>query len=366
MSPTETHDLIVIGGGPAGSSAAIMAARGGARVLLLERGRFPRHKVCGEFVSAESLHLLQAFLPDAEKALLEGAAEISAGRFFLDGHTLKTIFVPAARSIARLDLDFALWRAAQQSGVEALQPAAALQVRGHGPFQVATSAAEFSARAVINATGRWSNLNQPATGDEKKWLGLKQHFAEPEALRSVDLYFFEGGYCGVQPVELAGERKCGRINACAMVRADVASSLAEAFMLNPALRERSRSWQPRSEAVSTSPLIFHVPQPVRRNVFLAGDAAAFVDPFIGDGISLALRSGSLAAACLLPFFQGKVSLHEAAGQYQRQYERRLAGVFRASSKIRRALLLPPAARKPLLFFLERTPAVTRFLVSKTR
>ena len=58
----DVYDLIVVGGGPAGESAAITAVRGGARVVLLERGKFPRHKVCGEFVSAESLELLSSLL----------------------------------------------------------------------------------------------------------------------------------------------------------------------------------------------------------------------------------------------------------------------------------------------------------------
>ena len=64
------HDLIVIGGGPAGTSAAITCARSGAHVLLLERGRFPRQKVCGEFVSAESLALLDDLLAPQDKRLL--------------------------------------------------------------------------------------------------------------------------------------------------------------------------------------------------------------------------------------------------------------------------------------------------------
>ena len=55
-------DLAIIGGGPAGASAAITAARLGARVALLEAGEFPRHKVCGEFVSAESLDILRDLL----------------------------------------------------------------------------------------------------------------------------------------------------------------------------------------------------------------------------------------------------------------------------------------------------------------
>ncbi len=98
---------------------------------------------------------------------------------------------------------------------------------------------EFESRSLINASGRWSNLNLAPTENgirHQKWLGVKAHFAEPPSEPSVDLYFFEGGYCGVQPV---GD---GRVNASAMVRADVASSLPEVFAQHPALRDRSRNW----------------------------------------------------------------------------------------------------------------------------
>src|SRR5438132_2739293 len=99
---TRMYDLIIIGAGPAGSSAAISAARCGARVLLLERGRFPRHKVCGEFVSAESLGLLTNLLDGHYATLLQNAVRISKARLFLDGRTLQTAVHPPAASIARL------------------------------------------------------------------------------------------------------------------------------------------------------------------------------------------------------------------------------------------------------------------------
>jgi 2-polyprenyl-6-methoxyphenol hydroxylase-like FAD-dependent oxidoreductase len=198
-------------------------------------------------------------------------------------------------------------------------------------------------------------------------VGLKAHFAEPSSEPSVDLYFFDGGYCGVQPVGLNGSGSSpARVNACAMVCADVASTLPNVFACHPALQKRTRNWQPLSEPVSTSPLIFHGPQPERDSVLMAGDAAGFVDPFVGDGISLALRSGSLAAQCLKPFFHGQISLTDAAHTYRQMYEQQLAPVFRASSRIRRMLLWPRRVRKPLLFVFEHTPAITRYLVSKTR
>jgi flavin-dependent dehydrogenase len=363
------YDLIVVGGGPAGSSAAITCARSSARVLLLERGRFPRHKVCGEFISAESLDLLFNLLGPRREQLFADAVRIPRARVFLDGGAIEAPVDPLAASIARLELDDALWESAEQCGVEGRQQVVVQDIYGTGPFLAKTSVGEFQCRALINASGRWSNLNSASADAQRssvKWLGLKGHFSELSPLASVDLYFFDGGYCGVQPVYITAGASFGRINACAMVRADVASTLPEVFVRHPALQERSRGWEPLSDPVSTSPLVFREPQPARDGILMAGDAAAFVDPFVGDGISLALRSGSLAGQCLTLFFGGRISLAEATRDYCAAYERQLAPVFRTSSKIRRMLSWPRGLRRPILRLLEKTPAITRYLMRKTR
>lgn len=120
------------------------------------------------------------------------------------------------------------------------------------------------------------------------------------------------------------------------------------------------------ETVTTAQLIFHEPEPLQNGMLQVGDAATFVDPFIGDGISLALRSGALAAECLKPFFKSQCSLDAAIARYRSEYERRLVPVFRASSRIRGLLKWPAIVRKPVLSLLERTPAVTNMLVRMTR
>lgn len=362
------YDLIIIGGGPAGTAAAISAARSGAQVLLLERSRFPRHKVCGEFVSGESLDLLSRLISGARAALLRDSIRISRSRVFIDDKELALPIDPAAASIARYDLDLALWESAAQMGVDARQQLIVQGIEGRGPFHVITGDGDFEARAVINASGRWSNLSQISQQSESRtrWIGLKGHFAEPRPEPSVDLYFFKGGYCGVSPVNLDNSPREGRVNVCAMLQANVASKLSEVFKLNSALEARSREWQPLSDAVSTSPLIFRRPEPVCDGMLMAGDAAAFVDPFVGDGISLALRSGALAANCLAPFFGGQISLEAAAANYQRAYEGWLGPVFRSSAQVRRLVGLPRAIRAPLLRMLQKSPSVTRYLVSRTR
>jgi menaquinone-9 beta-reductase len=364
-----TLDLIVIGGGPAGCAASITAARAGARVLQLERGRFPRHKVCGEFVSAESLALLRQLVSDEHSGLVTDTPTIAQARVFLDHAELVAKVSPAAASVTRFDLDRALWNSAIQSGVDAREDCAVQSVARNGSFIIHANGEAITAKAVINATGRWSNLTSSAVRahvSDERWIGIKAHFREPDPTHSVDLYFFEGGYCGVQPVSPSESGRSTVVNACAMVRAEVATTLREAFEAHPALLERSRHWIPTMDPITTSPLVFHEPELVHEHMLQVGDSATFVDPFIGDGISLALRSGALAAESLAPFFKGECSLQQVTSDYCVAYERKLARVFRNSSRLRRLLEWPSVVRKPALSLLQRAPVITSMLVRMTR
>jgi flavin-dependent dehydrogenase len=370
-----SYDLAIIGGGPGGCAAAITAARAGASVLLLERGRFPRHKVCGEFVSPEAVGLLASLLANSleTRSLLRHSRRINGARLFVDGHMVETPIDPPAASVARYDLDAALWQAAQASGAEAQSLVKVGKIEGDGPFVLVTPLGQIVAHSVIDASGRWSNL-RPSTLkkgiDDVKWIGLKAHFTEDESSDATDLYFFDGGYCGVQRVQLEAERESEerpRINVCAMARADRYISLTDVLEASPELCQRSERWKPVSEVVSTSPLIFRTPVPVgHRHIFRVGDAAGFVDPFVGDGISLALRSGVLAGETASHFLQSKISLSAAAQAYEKAYSEKFLSVFQSSSKIRTLLRLPELMRAPLLHLLEKMPKLTEYLVRQTR
>jgi menaquinone-9 beta-reductase len=279
------YDVAVIGGGPAGTASAITAARAGNKVILFERGRYPRHKVCGEFVSPESHHVLVDLL-GKDHRLLQTPSMISRARMFADGHCVEFRLQERAWSITRHDLDFALWQAAEASGVHCKIEA---KVEFIAFDHAMVSGGSVSAHTVINASGRWSNLRRPMKQDGPQLIGLKAHFSGEHAPDSTDIYFFEGGYCGVQPISTTA------VNASAVVQSNVATSMEEVFAAHPDLWLRSRQWERITDVVTTSPLIHRAPEPVTGGVMNIGDAAGFIDPFVGDGISLALRSGVLAA-----------------------------------------------------------------------
>jgi flavin-dependent dehydrogenase len=350
------YDLIVVGAGPAGSACAITAARAGAKVLLLEKDRFPRQKVCGEFVSPESLVLLHGFLDDGR---FRSCPQVVSSRIFLDNKILKLPVSPAAQSIPRFDLDPALFAAAQNAGVTACEGVAVGEVQRDGVFHVHTSESTYAARAVVNATGRWSKLTHFDVAGKDKWIGLKEHFTEPSPPQTVDLYFFSGGYCGVTPVG------ANSVNACAMVRADAAHTLEDVFTKEPRLFQRSRAWQPLFPPVTTSPLYFREPETESDGMFLAGDAAGFIDPFAGDGISLALQSGTLVAQSIVPFLRGSCALEQAHQQYRAEYRKRFAPAFRNAARLRSALAAPRWVRSAALAF-AAVPGVGKMLVRGTR
>jgi flavin-dependent dehydrogenase len=346
MEMKNQFDAIVVGAGPAGSAAAIAAVGRGLRVMLLDSSRFPRHKVCGEFVSAESAEVLRYLLGPAASGVLH-APRITAARLHAEGHSVEIGVEPAAFSIPRFVLDEALWQAAQRRGVECRNESVQEVARDEDGFSVTSTNSEYRSAAVINASGRWSKLSRRVSGTP--WVGLKAHF-RGETDDFVDLYFAKGAYCGVQAIAP------GVLNACALVQQGVAKDLSEVFAMDPHLAKRSTNWIAVTESFATAPVYLGPGEPVVNGILQAGDAAGFVDPFVGDGISLALRSGVLA---------GRSVLAVAPERYAELYRQSFAAIFRNTGRVR-SLLSVASPLRPALIHAFRLPMLGRRIFASTR
>jgi len=357
---------VIVGGGLAGCAAAITTLQVApqTRVLVVERGLYPRHKVCGEFVSAEGLAALRQLLDASRISSLIQAPPITQANICVDGRVLSAPIAPAAVSIARLDLDLALWQRARDLGADCREKVSVSRVSGSGPFEILTSGDPVESAALVNAAGRWSVFNQTDLApfrhaQSNRWIGLKAHFAEAVSQPTIDLYLFDGGYCGVQQVA------SGRVNVCAMVHANRATTLSEVFALHPELMQRTRRWRPQMETITTAPLNFREPLPVGNGMIHVGDAAGFIDPFVGDGMTLALRSGILAGETLAAVARRECDLRAAAENYRQSYDLKLLPAFRRARWIRKMLHLPLLVRIPLAGLIRMTGA-TESLLRATR
>jgi len=281
-------------------------------------------------------------------------------RAFVDQRTIGFPVDPAAIGLSRYDLDLALWRSAISSGVTARQQTRVISWQAaNNRFAMHVEGEELVARALIDASGRWSNLRAERPKSKQHWIGIKGHFLESSANNCCDLYFFDGGYCGVQAL---GN---GRLNAAAMVRADVARTMGEVLKLTKNLAERSEFWSSGSGFDSTAPLIFRPPRTYERGAALCGDAAAFLDPFAGDGISMALHSGRLAAQELTRYLRSECSLTSALQAYDRKHRDLLQPALKNAARLRKLLQLPRSLRFAAITLLQ-FPPFARVAVNETR
>ena len=157
----------------------------------------------------------------------------------------------------------------------------------------------------------------------------------------------------------------GVVNAAAMVKPAIAKKLSSIFESNRDLERRSRSWVVVGNPVTTAPLIFQIPKTSENGVLFAGDAAAFLDPFAGDGISIALHSGRMAAEALTPFLRGECALERAVLEYEQAHYGLIQPAIRAAARLRALQHLPSPLRAAAVTCLN-IPVLARTAVKTTR
>ena len=385
--PARASDVAVVGGGPAGCSAAIHLARRGARVVLLEARAYPHDKLCGEFLSPECAGLLDGLgLTPARQAL--GPAAIDTVYLSAPGGAAWHTPLPGtALGLSRRALDQALALRTQALGVDLRTGVSVTRIDGdlgHGfALRVTGGAGEpLRARAVIAAHGRRGALdralNRRFLQRPAAFVALKAHFAGPPLPGRIELHGFEGGYCGMSEIE-RGAAPHGRVtNVCLLVREAVFRRAAEAGPEKvPAFIRWMRGQNPRLDEwftqatllderwLSIAQVPFGPKRPVVAQVLMAGDSAGLITPLAGDGIAMALRGGQMAAGRVLAYLAGQQSAAELCQGYARDWQREFGARVRLG-RLLQTFLLRPRLLGLGLRLLGAAPALGEYLVRHTR
>ncbi|MBS1793135.1 MAG: NAD(P)/FAD-dependent oxidoreductase [Acidobacteria bacterium] len=380
---------VVAGAGPAGASLAIRLAQKGFEVTLVEREKFPRPKLCGEFISPECLAHFRA-LGVLDEMLAAGGERIAETVFYApDG---RHVAVPSewfggpagALGLSRAEMDRRLLERARAVGVRVVEETpvtgllldAAGRVAGVRTRSKNGATAEISADFTIDATGRAnvltrfaarkSEIRNPKSEIRNRLVGFKAHLENVQMPRGrCEIYFFRGGYGGLSFVEN------GLANHCFLIRAETVRKyigqtnklIEEVIFENVRARATMRDARPATEWLAVSIDGFGLknlnPAP---GLLAVGDAAAFIDPFTGSGMLAALEGAGLLAEGLAG---GSVPAEQIAENYKQNFERKFRRRLRVCALMRRAAFIPSFA-KTAISALGLSGALRQMLARSTR
>lgn len=310
--PPQEWDAVIAGGSLAGSTLGILLSEKGWRVLILEKNRFPRDKVCGEFLSPGVWPLLEALgLSNALLSLGGSRIEQVSVSFPSQSAGSRLSFpskkFPFAYGISRNILDTFFLSEAKRRGCAVYEDCEVLQIRRQGRFflievnhKAEHAFLRMQSRIAVNAAGNFNRWSAPVrNGKEKKKAGFKAHWNIKRKSPSIDLFFFKRGYLGLSDIEN------GMTNLCGWVEADAVKDSSGNFdeLLDSARGEIPALDSVLKTASRLSPWVTGGPcsRGFRRfsdSIFAVGDAAFFAEPGLGQGMTLSLVGSFLLASLL--------------------------------------------------------------------
>ena len=317
--------ILILGGGLAGLTAAIHLTKLGHQVTVIEKNHYPKHKVCGEYISNEVLpylNYLDLNISDLHPTNIKNI-EFST----VSGKIIQSTLLLGGFGISRYTLDEYLYKKAIANGCKIIQDTVESIVFNNEEFTVTTSDKTiFKSEIVIGAFGKRSNIDQKLNRNfiQKKshWLAVKAHYSGDFPNDVVGLHNFKGGYCGVSKVEN------NRINICYLAdyetfkkHKNINDYQEQVVTQNPYLKAIfSKSKSLFENPLTISQISFDKKQTVENHILMIGDTAGLIHPLCGNGMAMAIHSAKIVSELVVKFYTSEIkSRNELENRYIQEW-----------------------------------------------
>jgi len=364
------YNVIIIGGGLAGLTSAVHLSKKGLTVLLIEKHEYPKHKVCGEYISNEVLPYLKAL----------GFNPFDYGAKNIVDFTLST---PKSRSvstklpsggfgISRYCIDWELSKKAKEYGAQILHETVTDIQFENDQFEVfSNQGRQYTSELVIGSFGKRSNLdvkmNRAFIQKPSPFLAVKAHYIGDFPDEAVGLHNFEGGYCGISKVEN------NHINVCYIAEfkafkqyKNIEEFQQNVLRQNKYLKEVFDTYELAFEKpLSISQVSFSAKQPVENHILMCGDSAGMIHPLAGNGMNMAIRAAQMVAQQILKFKSGQIkSRTELENQYTKMWNKEFSSRLKSGHIIARLFSLGLFSEL-IMLLLKTFPIVLPHIITKT-
>lgn len=341
----KVYDVIVVGGGLAGLTAALHLNKKQLDVLVVEKNSYPNHKVCGEYVSNEvkpyleylGLTINSDVFPDINTLQMSTRS----------GKSMETILPLGGFGISRYTLDNMLFETAKSKGVRFLFDVVSEINFNDTDFEVKSSKAGLiKGKVVIGAYGKRSTLdkklNRKFIQQKSPWLGVKCHYEFQDfPTNVVALHNFKGGYGGLSKTEGGNINFCYLANFKSFKKFNGIEDFNQHIVSqNPFLKDFLQNATPKfKKPLSIAQISFEKKAAVENHVLMCGDSAGLIHPLCGNGMAMAIHSAKIASDCIINYFddtkQDRRALEKA---YSRLWQDEFYSRLRMGRLVQRLLM----------------------------
>jgi flavin-dependent dehydrogenase len=362
--------ILILGGGLAGLTAAIHLSKLGHEVTVVEKNEYPKHKVCGEYISNE---VVEYFKWLGLENVLQKSHPIHQFRLELDTKNNAEVTLPLGGfGISRYLLDDLLFQKAKVQNCNFIQDSVIDIQFKEDEFKILlNSGVEIETPIVLGSFGKRStidvNLERPFIQKKAHWLAVKAHYQGVYSDHLVGLYPFDGGYCGVSKVEE------GIINICYIVQTDVFKKhkniphfTKKVLNNNLGLKEiLDHSTSLFETPLTISQISFETKEAVENHILMIGDAAGLIHPLCGNGMAMAIHSAKIAAELVdKALKQAAFSRTDLEKNYQKKWNKMFKNRL-TMGRLLAVVLLHPTLTKISLKTVARFPWLFKYIIRKT-